>query len=208
VNGNQMIGPPADAAVSVAGFSEVKPGPEIDFIREHVKPGMTVVDLGANIGLYTLQFASLVGPSGRVFAFEPGPLSFGLLKTNLALNGYRNVTVENAAVSDFSGETELHICSTGESDNRIAGFETYESERVPVRCFALDDYFKPGTRVDFIKIDIQGAEAKALQGMRRMLIDNPLIQLFVEANEGVRETADLLRLKCVPVGPADFILQR
>lgn len=208
VNGHDMIGPPNDAAISVAGFAEVTPGPEVDFIREHVRSGMTVVDVGANIGLFTLLFASLAGASGRVYAFEPGPLSFGLLKTNLALNGYRSVTVENAAVSDFSGETELHICPTGESDNRITGFETYESERLPIKCFALDDYFKPGTRVDFVKMDIQGAEVKTLNGMRRVIADNPSIVLLVEANAGVAEKARELDLSIRRIGDADFLLRR
>jgi FkbM family methyltransferase len=209
VYGHRMIGAPDDAGLSIFRASFAKSGPEIELFRSTIKPGMTVVDLGANVGLYTLQFASLVGDTGHVYAFEPGPLSYGLLKANLALNRYyRNVTVENAAVSDSTGNTELHICATGESDNRIAGFATDERERVPVRCFALDDYFKPGTQVDFIKMDIQGAEIKALHGMRRVIAENPSLKLFVEANTGLVEAAEVMHMRVTPVGASDVLLQR
>ncbi len=209
VNGHQMIGAPNDAGLSIFRASLAKPGPEAIYFNSVLKPGMNVVDLGANVGIYTLQFASLVGSSGHVFAFEPGPLSFGLLKANLALNRYyRNVTVENAAVSDFTGTTDLLICKTGESDNRIAGFASDDREAIPVRCFALDDYFKPGTRVDFIKLDIQGAEVKALSGMRRVLSDNPSITLVVEANSGVVEAAAELNFRTSHIGPSDLLLWR
>ena len=94
---------------------------EIGFFVRNIRPGNRVLDLGANVGLFTLLFARCVGPSGMVYAFEPGPLSTALLTANVILNGYQNVIIERAAVTDRSGDVSLYVCSSGESDNRIAG---------------------------------------------------------------------------------------
>jgi FkbM family methyltransferase len=145
---------------------------EIGFILRHIKPGQKVVDVGANIGFFTLLCARQAGPTGRVWAFEPGPQSFALLSTNVSINGYNNVVVENSAVAASSGRIDLFVCRDGESDNRIAGtlLDFEQRDRVNVRCIALDDYFaKVDTPINFIKIDVQGAETLVLRGMENML---------------------------------------
>jgi FkbM family methyltransferase len=156
-------------------------GGEIAFLRETLRLGQVVVDVGANIGLLTLIAAHQVGPQGRVFAFEPGPLSFALLCANIAANRYRNVTIENAAVSDRNGTVDLYVCSTGESDNRISGTIDAGSgrERVAVRSVALDDYFED-TAIDFIKIDVQGAEPLVLKGLSRIMAESRNLQIMME----------------------------
>src|SRR5271165_6466052 len=84
-------------------------------MRRHVRPGMVVLDIGAHVGFFTLMFARAVGGNGAVFAFEPIPLTFAILKQNLALNGIDTVEAINVAASDHDGELEFRIPIEGAS---------------------------------------------------------------------------------------------
>ena len=81
--------------------------------RKLVDEGMNVVDIGANIGYYTLLAAELVGEKGKVFAFEPEPSNYDLLLRNVEINGYKNVTVVRKAVSNETGESSLFLSQKG-----------------------------------------------------------------------------------------------
>jgi FkbM family methyltransferase len=182
VYGHKMFVDHSDVGLRLAPLVGLPPDKgEAGWFVRTIKPGQTVIDLGANVGLYTLLFGRLVGPSGQVIGFEPGPKSFKLLSRNIEENGYRNIRAENAAVADKTGRIDLYVCKTGESDNRVEGAidPGNDWERVSVPCFAIDDYFGD-QRVDFIKMDIQGSEYPALRGMRNTLIRNSAIQLVVE----------------------------
>lgn len=152
---------------------------ETEFCMKATMPGATVVDVGANIGYYTLLFARHAGPSGRVFAFEPDEANFALLGGNVAMNGYGNVTALQSAVSDAPGELTLYRNAANRMDHR-----TYDPgegwEHAPVPAVRLDDYFAPGTRIDVVKMDIQGSEPRALAGMTRLLSDNPAVVFVTE----------------------------
>ena len=131
------------------------------------------------------MFAKLVGETGSVIAFEPGPKSFDLLSRNIAENGYRNIEANHAAVGDRTGEIDLFVCRTGESDNRVAGTLTDADarDRTTVRCVTLDDGVG-GRPVDLIKMDVQGAEFMALQGAQATLRNNQNLQMVVEYSPG------------------------
>jgi FkbM family methyltransferase len=149
--------------------------------RRLLKPGMTVVDVGANIGLYTALAASTVGPAGRVIAVEPERRNADLIRETLALNHFTNVDVIQAAISDTTGAGQLFLNEENKADHRI--FDRAASRAaVPVEFYRLDDLLTRMTvgRVDVIKVDIQGAEARALQGMRRTLTDNADIRVMIE----------------------------
>ena len=160
--------------------------PEMGFMIRELKEGMHVIDIGANVGLMTLLLAKLVGPAGTVTSFEPGPVSFALLKLNTLINGYKNITLVEKAVSAASGMETLFICPTGESDNQVSatdlGWKDEVRIAVPIETVSLDDYFSGGNhrRIDFIKIDTQGGEYKALQGMQKLLARNHDIRLTIE----------------------------
>jgi FkbM family methyltransferase len=135
-----------------------------------LKPGMIAVDCGAHIGEYTLLFAHLVGSNGRVYAFEPDPRVFKILKENVTLNNLRNIVLNNIALSDFCGEMEflLNIDPTASSlvkaGNRIVG-------RVRVPVTTLDAFIQENkiTKIDAIKIDVEGAEEPVLSGAKEVL---------------------------------------
>ena len=146
-----------------------------------LKPGMTVVDVGANIGLYTAIAAESVGPAGRVIAVEPEGRNCRLIRQTLELNRFKNVEVVQVALSDRTGPGQLFLNEENKADHRIFDRESSRTV-VPVDFYRLDDLLVrlAVARVDVVKMDIQGAEALALQGMRRTLTENAEIRLMIE----------------------------
>jgi FkbM family methyltransferase len=153
---------------------------ETALLKQHVRRGDVVLDLGANIGYYTLLFADLVGPEGRVFAFEPDPTNFDLLTRNVRRNGCANVVPVAAAVGERGGTLRLYLCEDNRGDHRA-----YDSgdgrPSVEVDVVRLDDYLRDFDRpIAFVKMDIQGSEAAALAGMAGLLRRNPRLKLATE----------------------------
>lgn len=158
-------------------------------IVEYLKPGDTFVDAGANVGYYTILAANLVGKSGRVFAFEPEPQSFAILKKNVQLNGLESiVTIEQKALSNEAGTLKLYLAAANKGDHHVFD-RGDELPFVEVEAVSLDDYFRGDERgVDFIKIDTQGAEAIILRGMQGLLGRNPDMKIVMEFGPaGLRE---------------------
>jgi FkbM family methyltransferase len=153
---------------------------ESALIHRLVQPGDTVLDIGANIGYYTLILARCVGPGGRVFAFEPDPENFALLKRNVECNGYHNVTLVNAALSNQAGTVKLHLCDENRGDHRI-----YSSgdgrPAIEVLALTTDDYCGGfADRIRLIKMDVQGAEGRVLLGMEKVLARGLQCQVIFE----------------------------
>ncbi|MFI5367349.1 MAG: FkbM family methyltransferase, partial [Candidatus Binatia bacterium] len=148
--------------------------------KQLLRPGMIVLDIGANIGYFTLVFARQVGPTGRVYAFEPEPDNFGLLQRNVARNGYANVTAVQAAVGQHAARQRLYKSADNLGDHRL-GHGAAGRDWVEVPVVALDDFFAGSElRIDFIKMDIQGAELTALRGMRRLVATRAPLALITE----------------------------
>lgn len=161
---------------------------ERKLLSQLIAPGMTVLDIGANIGIYTEFLAKLVGPSGRVVAFEPEQRNVERLRD--ATRKYKQVEVVNAAVSDHSGTLSLYVADDLNVDHRTyAPRETRRS--VDVAAVALDDFVGERDRVDVIKMDIQGSELAALRGARRLLAsDEAPIILFEYWPYGLRSAGE------------------
>ncbi len=148
-------------------------------LRRLVRPGDTVIDVGANVGVYTLRLAHLVGPSGRVFAVEPEPGNLALLRANVERNGHTNVTVLPVAASDHDGELDLSLSPDNQGDHRvIPGAGGRASVRV--RAARLDGLLADAGPVSLIKLDVQGAEGLALAGLERTLARSPDAALLFE----------------------------
>lgn len=137
---------------------------QTNFFKKNIKDGDVVLDLGANNGYFTCLFAQLVGKSGKVFAFEPEPNNFKLIKKNVEINGYQNVIVEQKAVSNIKGFIKMYL-SNSPKDHRI--YDTHENRKsIEIECITLDEYFKDfNQKIDFVKSNIQGADYAAFQGM-------------------------------------------
>lgn len=148
-------------------------------LLELLSPGDTFVDIGANIGYYTVLAAQKVGPKGRVFAFEPDPESFALLQHNVERNGLSQVVVENKAAGAEEGKLELFLSTANRGDHRIYDPGGGRSS-VEVAVVRLDDYFaKAGGPIHAMKIDTRGAECAILAGMGALLEGHAELALVV-----------------------------
>ncbi len=149
-----------------------------------IRKGMIVFDVGAHVGYYTLRAAKLVGPEGRVYAFEPEPENYAILQKNIALNGYRNATLVQKAVTDRSGKVMLFLSGQGNDRHSIHANprRLWREPSTEVATISLDDFMvaEGWPRVDLIKIDIEGAEPLAIQGMCQLLSRSDDLKLIVE----------------------------
>jgi FkbM family methyltransferase len=145
-----------------------------------ILPGMTVVDIGANQGLYALLFSGLVGPTGSVLAFEPEPDMFTSLVQNCRANAAANVECQQLALGARAGAGTLHRSLIHGGDNRIApGLNDKITKSVEIRIATLDEAVG-ARRVDFIKMDVQGWESEVFQGMDQVLRNNENLQIYFE----------------------------
>ena len=146
-------------------------------LRRLIRPGMTVVDVGANIGIYTRFLSGLAAASGRVHAFEPAPSNYKRLQENA--EHFTNASLNQAAVGDRSGSIRLFVSNDLNVDHRT--FDSGDGRKaIDVPVISLDEYFTPGHRIDFIKIDVQGYEMSVLQGAKRVLAENRNIKVLME----------------------------
>ena len=192
-----------DAAIYYEGCFEPH---TTEAIRKLCKPGATVLDIGANVGCHTLRFAHLVGPRGKVVAFEPMSRAFARLKTNVELNVFDNIVLEKLALSNRSrkGQRIAMACSWPFS-------AVNDAQRHPVTrglvvtdivdFVTVDEYVraKGVTRVDLIKLDVEGNEFKVLQGavetlrsFHPVMIMELGISLLAEAGDSLEDVVSLL----------------
>ncbi len=177
---------PADPVVSGALALGVYESEQTRLVCETLQPGMRVLDIGANLGYYAALFSHCVGPDGEVIAFEPEPANFGFLQRTLAANGFAQTQAVNAAVAEAPGETPLFLCEDNKGDHRIYNALPNQAA-ISVPVVSVDTFLGDGVSVDFIKMDVQGAEGRVLAGMRRTLACNPHAMLLTEFwPEGLR----------------------
>jgi len=145
-----------------SAFKAVSDRGERKLIRAHVRPGMVVVDAGANIGTHTLALANMVGPSGAVLAFEPQRMSFQILCGNMALNSVTNARCYHAAVGAEAGKINVPALDYS-LPNNFGGLSLnldIPGEQVDLKT--LDSFELPALRL--LKIDVEGMELNVLQG--------------------------------------------
>jgi|SRR6266480_2307236 len=159
-------------------YKEYADRAERQLLRKILFPGAVVVDVGANIGIYSEFLSRCVGPTGVVHSFEPWPENFRRLQS--ATRKLANVRLSLAAVGERSGRSKLYVSDKLNVDHRAYLAEGDSRNTMLIDIIALDDYFKPGQRVDLIKMDIQGYELHALCGAKRVLQENAGINLLLE----------------------------
>jgi FkbM family methyltransferase len=169
---------------------------EQNFCAGYVKPGMTVFDVGASHGYYTLLFAKLAGPE-HVHAFEPEAANFARLRMNLELNGFQGVHASRLAVVDEPREVDLNVFppelygwhTLGQPAMEVDGKPVAPVERRRVAGVTLDDYCaEQGVeRIDVLKLDVEGAELEALRGAERLLREGRVDCLLFEVSQAMVE---------------------
>jgi FkbM family methyltransferase len=161
------------------------------YISGRARAGSTAIDVGANVGLFTVPLARAVGPRGRVVAIEPDAENVARLEANLRLNRLGNVLVERVAAGDGDGEIELHLANDPAFHSTVevhAGRGVGRALRVPVT--RLDTIWMRLGRpaVSAIKVDVEGAELAVLRGAET-LVRETRPALLLEASEGERRRA-------------------
>ncbi len=189
-----------DDTCSDAIFANMFEEAEWRFVANLLKKGATVLDIGAHHGFYTILAAKSVGPLGRVIAFEPSPRERERLSRHLKLNWCSRVKVEPLALTCQDGEATLNLVDGRDTGCNSLRFPAISepTKAVIVKTMALDHYLaeKNISHVDFIKMDVEGAELEVLKGARALLTRTPRPILMVEIQD----------IRTAPWGyPASFI---
>ncbi len=149
--------------------------------------GDTVIDVGAQIGFYTLRCARAVGPSGRVIAFEPDPRNAGRLRANVVANAFDGrVTILEEALSNAAGSRALNIASERHTGwNSLERYDDIAVGALPVRCERLSEVARREgvERVRLLKIDVEGHEPAVLEGAEALLAGNRIDYVYLEVNQ-------------------------
>jgi len=174
-------------AINLSTWSKDFEPYEMLILKSEVKPGNVVIDVGANIGMYTLLATKLVGNVGKVYSFEPDPISFSNLKRNVLENNIENVVLINKAASSKTGTSKLSISPSQNQATRMKNYlikdEINSKKYTVIETVSLDDFFEnKSKKVDVIKMDIEGSEFEALKGMKNLIDKNDEIKLFFEFN--------------------------
>lgn len=158
---------------------------ETALFKRAIHPGSVVVDVGAQIGYYSVLAASICGDSGQVLSFEPDSHNFGLLAANLHINGFKTATATNKAVTDKAESRQFFIDNYNLGKHSLALSNVTSIDRDAKSSFtetvALDVFLaeRQQDRVDVLKVDAEGAEGLVIRGCQRTLERNSAV-LFIE----------------------------
>ncbi len=159
-------------------------------LQQHLRPGMTFYDVGANIGFFSLLAARLVGVAGRVVAFEPDPEISGRLREHVARNAFGWITVEERAVLSETRPVFFARTDPAASPDRGLGHIVAEGTKdtIQVAGVSLDDYAGAHPSPDFLKCDVEGAEVEVFRGAERLLNEKRpgiICEMHSEENERI-----------------------
>ena len=159
--------------------------------RETIKEGMNVIDVGANIGVYTVLATEKVGKNGKVVAIEPEPKNYKQLLGNIKLNNFQNVIPIEAALTDHNGIEKLYCSPWAGCHSLVITKDRIPSVEVSVKT--LDKLVEELNlkKIDLIKIDTEGAEIPVLKGAERMLKANPNMRILVAAEHYPSEAREV-----------------
>ena len=149
--------------------------------KRFVQEGNCVVDIGANVGYFTLMSALLVGESGRVYAFEPDNKNMEELLGNVELNHFKNIRASEVALSDYNGRSKFYLSSRESARHSL--IETKEHDfYTMVDIKKLDEVIPENIPVHFLKSDTEGNELSVLKGAKETIKRNQGIKILVEVN--------------------------
>lgn len=155
---------------------------ELKLVKKLVHSGDVCIDVGANIGLYTLTMSCSTGETGKVFAFEPSFKTFEILSNNVALNSLRNIVLCRQGISDKVGKSEFFVTiQSGLAGLGNTGRGTVVKKEF-IETTTIDEYAKQNniSKIDFLKIDVEGFEGRVLQGAENLLKSQNDLIIMVE----------------------------
>jgi FkbM family methyltransferase len=191
-------------AVSLSEYHYLRDGNpenyESALIEQVLRPGMTVVDVGANHGMFSLEAAHLIEQTGLVHAFEPTPRTRELLRSNLAANGLTLVKVFSSALGETPGTAHLRVHNEMSGLNTLANLDVtwnrqklVADEIIEVPITTLDGHAKAEGlgQINFLKIDVEGFELGVLRGARGLLREKRIELIMLEIGDATCATADV-----------------
>jgi FkbM family methyltransferase len=167
--------------MSLGDYEPIQSG----WVRQHIGAGSVFVDVGANVGWFTTLALSLVGKTGRVFAFEPSPVAFATLASAIERSDYANATLVNAAVGREPGELTIYLPNSGPVHSPSA-FECpgdFRPERVPMVSLDRFEALSDLPSIDMVKIDVEGSEPDVLEGMVGLIARGRVRRVLCEFND-------------------------
>ena len=159
---------------------------------QHIlKPGMNVIDIGAHVGYFSLTAARLVGPSGKVYSFEPASENFELLVRNIELNGYGNIAAAKSAVSSHVGALTLYLADLDSGRHSTYNHGLPEKGRATVDSTTVDSFLaiEGWPKIGLVKIDVEGAELDVLEGMNQLAKQSDDLRIIMEFNPELLKSA-------------------
>ena len=179
-------------------FSDIREPLQTNLVKQLVQPGMTVVDIGANLGYYVLIEAAIVGRTGKVYAIEPIPGSYEILKKNVYINKYENIVETHlCAISDTNSVSRIAMAKQKNfstmfleedemSDWMKKQLEISIEKTLDVETVTLDKFLADKKPVDFIRMDVEGYEGRIIKGMLDTVKNSgSSLRLFMEMHPGV-----------------------
>jgi FkbM family methyltransferase len=184
VNGHKMVLTSSGAYPPVAMAMDNYESETTEQFERTLTAGMVVLDIGAHVGYYSLLAARLVGPSGKVFSFEPEIDNYQLLRQNIELNGYENIYTNQCAVSNKVGETTLFLANLDSGRHSIYNHSLPQKGSYTVPTVTIDSFLEEQgwPKVDLVKIDVEGAEPDVLEGMGQTVKRSSELKLIMEFN--------------------------
>lgn len=150
---------------------------EIDLLKKNIQKNDVVLDIGANIGFYATILSDIVGENGVVHCFEPDTKNFEHLKKTTA--NFKNIKINNKAVGPRTEKLKIYTSKNLNVDHRTYKPEEYDKE-IEIDAVSIDDHLSSNPKVNFIKMDIQGFEMHAIQGMQHILEKNKDVKIISE----------------------------
>lgn len=180
IHGQRMYIPVHDSSIQAYVMRPFEPH-TVRLFKSAVRPGATVLDVGAHFGYYSLIAAQRAGLAGRIVAFEPDPGNFRMIKRNMELVPFQTITPILKAISNTSGVVPFQLAENSDCNSFYEHPLFPKRGTIQVECATADEFFAGGV-VDVIKLDVEGHECKALDGMRGLIKNSKKIIAFVEIN--------------------------
>ncbi|MCX6170086.1 MAG: FkbM family methyltransferase [Ignavibacteriales bacterium] len=158
-------------------YKNISDRKRIEILKNNIKPGDIVLDIGGNIGFYSSLMAKLVGGKGEVHVFEPDPVNYKHLEHNT--RRFKNVKIYKLAAGPSNGLIKLYCSKYLNVDH-----QTYDSgemrDTIDVECVSLDTFFDPYKKINFVKIDVQGFDYQVVEGMKNIITNSKDVKILGE----------------------------
>jgi FkbM family methyltransferase len=164
-----------------------------DILTKDTQPGEVILEIGANIGYYTILQSKKIGPKGQIYAIEPEKENFEYLKKNVKLNKLNNVTLFKQAIGDKNGELEIYAYEQGNLNSPFKWDDNYKGKE-KVKEQTIDTFLEGKKDPNWIRMDVEGYEYNILIGAKKTLRNKNLKRMFIEFHFGMVEKQNMVDL--------------